>query len=137
MYATINRQSKGTKNLLLLEIMTEQTVVFEHENKQVIKEGNFFFLRVFENGENFESGDFNTIERAIKHLGIAPKKELKIPKTIKTDERIFKIQTFDDDKFLCNVDISKQYLQADNIKKLWHLWDFEFKSFSKKELKNI
>lgn len=59
------------------------------------------------------------------------------PKTIKTTERIFKIKTFDDETFLCNVDVAKKYLQIDNIKKLWHLWNFEFERFGKDQLKNM
>lgn len=59
------------------------------------------------------------------------------PKTIKTTERIFKITTFDDDTFLCNIDVAKKYLHIDNIKKLWHLWNFEFERFGKDQLKNM
>jgi hypothetical protein len=39
---------------------------------QVVKEGKKFFTRIFENGENFESGDFNTLERAKESLNIVP-----------------------------------------------------------------
>lgn len=55
------------------EDMKTENIVFEHENKQVIKKGNHFFTRVTENGESFESGDFNTLERAKESLGIYPK----------------------------------------------------------------
>ena len=59
------------------------------------------------------------------------------PETIKTNERIFKITTFDDETFLCNVDVAKQYLQEENIKKLWHLWNFKFETYHKIHLKNM
>lgn len=57
--------------------------------------------------------------------------------TIKTDERIFKILTFDNDFILCNVDKAKQLLKDGQIKDLWHLWNFEFKRFGKLDLKNM
>jgi hypothetical protein len=50
--------------------MNTQKIVFEQDNKQVIQQGNHFFTRVTENGEPFESGDFNTLERAKASLGI-------------------------------------------------------------------
>lgn len=52
--------------------MNTQAVVFEQDNKQVIQEGSTFFTRVFQDGGNFESGDFNTLEKAKESLGIAP-----------------------------------------------------------------
>lgn len=61
---------------------------------------------------------------------------MKAPKTINTDTRIFKIITFEDETFLCNLrhitlkDISE-------IKHLWHLWNFEFKRFGKIDLKEM
>ena len=48
----------------------QEKIVFVQDNKQVIQKGNHFFTRVFENGESFESGDFNTLERAKASLGI-------------------------------------------------------------------
>lgn len=58
-------------------------------------------------------------------------------KTIKTDERIFKIETFDNEKFLCNVETAKETLDKREIKNLWHLWDFEWKRFGKDDLKQM
>ncbi len=52
--------------------MKTTEIVFEQDNKQVIKEGSKFFTRIFENGESFESGDFNSFERAKDNLGIQP-----------------------------------------------------------------
>jgi hypothetical protein len=60
-----------------------------------------------------------------------------IPKTINTNERIFKIETFDNDTFLCNVATAKEILNKGEIKKLWHLWNFEFKRFGKDDLKQM
>lgn len=52
--------------------MKNRVVVFEQDNKQVIKEGNFFFTSIIENGESFESGDFKSLRRAKESLGIVP-----------------------------------------------------------------
>lgn len=57
--------------------------------------------------------------------------------TVNTNERIFKIETFDNDKLLCNVKEAKDYLNKGEIKNLWHLWNFEFKRFSKIDLKQM
>ena len=51
--------------------MKNQEIVFTHENAQIIKEGNHFFIRTLEaNGETLESGDFNTLDKAKSVLGI-------------------------------------------------------------------
>lgn len=57
--------------------------------------------------------------------------------TIKTDERIFKILTFDDDYVLCNLDRAQELLAKGNVKKAWHLWDFKFEVVSKIHIKNM
>ena len=59
------------------------------------------------------------------------------PTTINTNERIFKIETFDGDIFLCNVETAKESLNKSEIKNLWHLWNFEFKRFGKIDLKEM
>jgi len=59
-----------TTNETPKEMKTTENIVFEHENNQVIQKGNHFFIRVTENSESFESGDFNTLERAKESLGI-------------------------------------------------------------------
>lgn len=51
---------------------TIEKIVFELDNKQVIQQGKKFFTRVLENGEYFESGDFNTLDNAKNNLGIKP-----------------------------------------------------------------
>lgn len=58
-----------------------------------------------------------------------------IPTIINTDERIFKIETFDNETFLCNVKTAKEYLSKGEIKNLWHFWNFEFKRYAKIDLK--
>lgn len=62
---------------------------------------------------------------------------MKIPTTINTNERIFKILTYDNDFILCNLSTAKELLKKDMIKKLWHLWNYEFKVYSKNELKQM
>jgi hypothetical protein len=60
-----------------------------------------------------------------------------VPTTISTSERIFKVETFDDEKLLCNVDTAKKLLKEGLIKNLWHLWDFKWKRFGKIDLKQM
>ena len=60
-----------------------------------------------------------------------------IPTTINTDERIFKVLTYDNDYILCNLSTAKELLKNDMIYKLWHLWDYEFKRFGKIDLKQM
>ncbi len=68
-----NLQKIETTNETPEEMNTTENVVFEKENKQIIKKGNHFFTRTFtENGECFESADFNTLERAKESLSIVP-----------------------------------------------------------------
>lgn len=62
---------------------------------------------------------------------------IEIPDTIRTDERIFKILTFDGDTFLVNKDTAQMLLSKDEIKSLWHLWNFKWERYSKLHLKNM
>lgn len=58
-----------------LEVITcivTENIVFEKDNKQVIQQGEKFFTRIIEDGEFYESGDFNTLERAKTSLNIVP-----------------------------------------------------------------
>lgn len=61
---------------------------------------------------------------------------MKIPKTIKTDCRIFKIINFDGDLLLCNLDHLK-LSDLEQIKHLWHFWNGDFKRFGKIDLKEM
>ena len=60
-----------------------------------------------------------------------------IPRELKTTERIFKIETFDNEMLLCNVSTAKELLKEGLIKNLWHLWDFNWKRFGKDDLKQM
>lgn len=62
---------------------------------------------------------------------------VKITTTIRTNERIFKVKTFDDDLVLCNVKTAKKLLKKQMVKNLWHLWDLRFEVFSKEVLKQM
>lgn len=55
--------------------MKSEKTVFEKGNKQVILQNGKFFTRIFEGSESFESGDFNTLERAKENLDIIPTTE--------------------------------------------------------------
>jgi hypothetical protein len=52
-----------------------EKVVFSKENDQVIQQNNHFFTRTLQDGEYYESGDFNSLERAKESLGILPSVE--------------------------------------------------------------
>jgi len=58
------------------------------------------------------------------------------PKTIKTNERIFKILSFDGETFLSNLEHIK-LKDLEQIKKVSHLWDFKFQPFGKRQLKTM
>lgn len=60
-----------------------------------------------------------------------------IPTQINIDERIFKIETFDNETVLCNLNTAKELLKEGEIKTLWYLWNFEWKRFSKLDLKQM
>lgn len=61
---------------------------------------------------------------------------MKPPKTIKTNTRIFKIITIEDDLILCNLNhIKLKNLQ--DIKHLWHFWNGKFERFGKIDLKQM
>ena len=60
-----------------------------------------------------------------------------IPTTINTNERIFKIETFENETLLCNVETAKELLNKGEIKNLWHLWNFQFKRFGMIDLKQL
>jgi hypothetical protein len=58
------------------------------------------------------------------------------PKEISTDERIFKIRDTDDLIFLCNLkDLTLGDIEQ--IKRVYHLWDFKWKVMSKSYLKEM
>lgn len=59
---------------------------------------------------------------------------IEIPTTINTNERIFKVHTFDDEIVLCNLDTAYMLISEGLIKKLFHLWNFKFVAFAKKDL---
>lgn len=60
---------------------------------------------------------------------------IKIPTTINTNERIFKIVTFDDEIILCNTSTAK--LLINNTRTLDHFWGGQFRPFPKKDLKEM
>lgn len=56
------------------------------------------------------------------------------PTTINTIERIFKVETHENETYLCNINTAPPLR---DIKNLWHLWNFEWDRFSKKDLKDM
>jgi hypothetical protein len=61
---------------------------------------------------------------------------MEAPKTIKTDSRIFKIITFDNDLILCNLENLKMQ-DLEDIKILHHFWNGNFTPFAKIDLKEM
>ena len=56
------------------------------------------------------------------------------PNTIDTTTRIFKVSTFDNETFLCNLKHIKLE-DLGQIKRLYHMWNFEWSPFGKVDLK--
>jgi hypothetical protein len=46
-----------------------QTIVYSKDNKQIIKDRGVYFVRVTDGDEVLESQDFNTLYRAMLHIG--------------------------------------------------------------------
>lgn len=63
--------------------------------------------------------------------------------TIRTDERIFKVEDFDGNKFLCNLDsfsISESgelLARGNRIKAVRQLWNFNFEVIYKEQVKTM
>jgi len=62
---------------------------------------------------------------------------LSVPNTINVNERVFKIETFDNETIICNLSTAKGLLNAGEIKNLFHLWNYNFVKFGKKDLKEM
>lgn len=60
-----------------------------------------------------------------------------VPTTINTEERIFRVVTFDDEVILCNLKTAKELLEKQEIKSLQHYWNNRFQAFSKLDLKQM
>lgn len=56
--------------------------------------------------------------------------------TISTKSRIFKVSTFDGETFMCNLEHIKLE-NLEQIKRLYHMWDFEWEPFAKIDLKEM
>ena len=61
---------------------------------------------------------------------------MKNPKSIKTDQRIYKIETFEGNLILCNLEHIKE-TDFPDFRKVSHIWDGEFKRISKMYLKDM
>lgn len=60
-----------------------------------------------------------------------------IPASIRTDERIFQIETYDNDHVLCNLETAKELIINDECKRIKHYWDYKFQTISKLEVKEM
>lgn len=60
-----------------------------------------------------------------------------IPSTINTDERIFQIETWDNETVLCNLQTAQMLINTDNCKRLKHYWDYRFVTIGKREVKEM
>jgi len=59
---------------------------------------------------------------------------IKIKQTIKTNERIFMVETFDSETVLTNLKDAYKLVKSGNCKTLKHFWNFKFVPFGKQEL---
>lgn len=62
---------------------------------------------------------------------------MNFPTEIKTDQRIFKIQTINGETGLCNLDFATTLYKNNQIDKIWHIWNLEFKRFSVNNLSEM
>ena len=58
----------------------------------------------------------------------------RVKETIKTNERIFLIETFDNENVLCNLNDAYKLVKSGNCKILKHFFNFKFVSYSKQNL---
>lgn len=58
----------------------------------------------------------------------------KVPTIINTEERIFKIGTFDNETVLCNLQTAHEIVRAGECKTLQHFWNCKFTRFGKNDL---
>lgn len=57
-----------------------------------------------------------------------------IPATISTNERIFQIETFDQETVLCNLAIAQELITKQLCKRIKHYWNHKFATIGKKEV---
>jgi hypothetical protein len=60
-----------------------------------------------------------------------------IPSIIKITERIFQIETYDNETILCNIGTAKILIETQQCKKIKHYWNYKFTSIGKKEVKEM
>lgn len=61
----------------------------------------------------------------------------KVPVSIRTDERIFEILTYDDEYVLCNIETAQLLICRQECKGIKHYWNHKFQGISKKEVKEM
>jgi hypothetical protein len=59
---------------------------------------------------------------------------IEIPVSIRTDERIFQIETFENETILCNTAVAKELISKQVCKKAKHYWNYKFSTIGKDEI---
>lgn len=72
-----------------------------------------------------------------QHLGRQLFSGTRIPVAINTNERIFQIETFDNETILCNLETAQQLIANNECKLIKHYWNYKFVAIGKKEVKEM
>lgn len=62
---------------------------------------------------------------------------MEAPKIIKTDEAIFLVENYDNDKFLCNIAEAKKAINEGVCKSVKRMWNFNWQTIFKEQVLNI
>jgi len=60
-----------------------------------------------------------------------------IPVSINTDERIFELETYDNEIVLCNLSTAQMLINSDVCKGIKHYWNNKFTRIGKDEVKEM
>lgn len=60
-----------------------------------------------------------------------------IPSVIKITERIFQVETCDNETLLCNLGTAQILIETHQCKKIKHYWNYKFTSIGKNEVKEM
>lgn len=60
-----------------------------------------------------------------------------IPSMIRANERIFQIETYDNETILCNLETAQMLINKDLCKRIKHYWNNKFTTISKLEVKQM
>jgi len=61
----------------------------------------------------------------------------RIPEIIRTNERIFQIETYDNEIVLCNLRMAQMLINLAECKRIKHYWNNKFEPIGKDEVKGM